>query len=182
MNSLHSEHNGEHVPGLPSLSLAEFEALFLAIERIVEQTVKQAVREAMRPQMATLKEIAHDYRFKDTRTVKRRCKKYGIPLRNAHGDVWREGDDEIRISRAEWRRCAKLDTRTVKNIVRDQQQRRWQMKRTHLQSALNALPESAKIVEIKTTERGTLVRYRHGRSRVLEMYLPPNRNDESADR
>ena len=167
MNPLHSEHNGEHVPGLPSLSLAEFEAM---LRRIVEEAVKRAVRVAMKPEMATLREIADDYCIKDTRTVVRRCERYNIPVRNIHGGIWREGDGRKLISRSEWTRKAPSHTRSVKKIVREEQ-RHGQMKRTRLQSALNALPESAKIVEIKTTKEGTLVRYREGRSRLLEMLL-----------
>lgn len=89
----------------------------MTLERIARslEDIDRRLRNLERPAVASFAWIARHYGPISVRTVKRRCKRYGIPIRDVHGDLDEAGGC---ISVAEWEAKEKKNTRSIKSMIR----------------------------------------------------------------
>lgn len=78
-------------------------------------TLRRIIREEARPDLVPVEVLAGELSV-TKRTVRDRCRRYGIPLRSMHGDRWTDEDRGTMqyVSRREWQAREGLDTRTIK--------------------------------------------------------------------
>lgn len=69
-------------------------------------------RRILRPALVTIGYLMDRCDVECSKTITRRLKKYGIPFRDLHGDIWKEGPK--RISLMEWENKAKMQTQMIK--------------------------------------------------------------------